>query len=193
LIDIERPTDVTGPLASFQATKLRDKADMKKLIESIAKAGGDRRSAELLKGAVDDMWARFEGRVNKELQLLDDDGSTGRVAPRTSDDKLDELLGMVRESVQSESATEGQLELINALERTSQSLTALNERLNRIALAHGTLLDRVAAVEHLLERQVRTPRTPPTPPTPPNGETSRTTQPHQRRVGGATIRTSRPI
>jgi hypothetical protein len=76
LIDLDGPREVTGPLTAFQATRLRDKEDMKKLVRSIAIATKDARTPEKLNDVVERMWSAL-------VELLEEPPGDPDVAPES--------------------------------------------------------------------------------------------------------------
>jgi hypothetical protein len=91
LFDVE-PTDVTGPLSQFQAAQLTDPNDMLKVLGSLNAACGQPLSEERLKRAFSRTWSDFEVELNKARQLT----TTDAPPARTVEDKIDELLRIVR-------------------------------------------------------------------------------------------------
>lgn len=98
LIDIESPAGVTGPLSAFQATRLRDLADMKQLVRSIAKVAGDTRSKETLDNFVSLIWDSFAVEVTEER--LAASGEASAVPARQPGDMFGELLTLIRQMSQ---------------------------------------------------------------------------------------------
>lgn len=91
LFDLE-PTDVTGPLSQFQAANLTDADDMLKVLASLNAACGQPLSDDRLERAFRRTWGDFEAEINKARQLTTSDAPL----PRSVDDKVDELLRIVR-------------------------------------------------------------------------------------------------
>ena len=92
LFDID-PTDVKGPLTSFQGTRfLRD--DFKRLFSAINSAAGDSRlEAPVLDKVFDMWWPKLEEEVNAILKA----GDKGTKKERRSDrDILEELIELTR-------------------------------------------------------------------------------------------------
>lgn len=88
------PTDISGPLAQFQATQFV-KSDMRKLFETINNAAGDER---LHVGRLDDVfdtwWPRLEASVTGIP--LSGGGARTTSAPRSNRDIMEETLQSVR-------------------------------------------------------------------------------------------------
>lgn len=110
LIDIESPAGVTGPLSAFQATRLRDLADMKHLVRSIAKVAGDTRSKEALDNLVDLIWESFAVRVSKER--LATSGEVSEIPARQPEDLFGELVTLMRQVAQDVSRSTSRFQAI---------------------------------------------------------------------------------
>lgn len=92
LFDIE-PTDVKGPLTSFQATKfLRE--DFKKLVTTINNAAGDARlDSPVLDGVFEMWWPKLETQVK---EIIENHSKGTKTARRSERDILEELLELTR-------------------------------------------------------------------------------------------------
>jgi hypothetical protein len=90
-----KSTDLTGPLSLYQITE-SNKEDTFELIKTINKTIGDKAlKDETLKKAFDMWWPEFEGKLQKiEVQAKKE---LKELKPhRTSDEKIDEILQIVR-------------------------------------------------------------------------------------------------
>lgn len=92
-----KPTDVSGPLAQFQATRLDDK-DMFRLVKTINAANGDAKIEETrLRKWFDQFWPEFEASCGQELQRITTPTDEGSDAGGPSNrELLEEILGTVR-------------------------------------------------------------------------------------------------
>ena len=91
-----KTTDVTGPLAQFQMT-LSDKKETFQLIQSINSALGDQGLKEdILQQSFDKWWPEFEKKLDK-IKTDAKEEHTEIEPKRTQDDKLDEILNVVRQ------------------------------------------------------------------------------------------------
>ena len=104
LLDLA-PADVTGPLAQFQATTLTDRADMLRLVASL-NAGTDKPvDPALLARSFDRAWDELAAAVDRLAALP----VPGGVKPlRRTEEKIDEILGLVRELERGRPAVAGQ-------------------------------------------------------------------------------------
>ena len=92
LFDIE-PSDIKGPLTSFQATRFT-KDDFKKLVISINKTAGDvRLEAGVLDTVFDMWWPKLEKEIN---EILQSHGKGEKKEKRADRDILEELLELTR-------------------------------------------------------------------------------------------------
>lgn len=92
LFDIE-PSDIKGPLTSFQATHFT-KDDFKKLVVSINNAAGEGRlEAGVLDNVFDMWWPKLEKDIN---EILASQGKVEKKEKRTDRDILEELLDLTR-------------------------------------------------------------------------------------------------
>jgi hypothetical protein len=95
LIDLE-PTEVEGPLAQFQATRVI-KSDVLKLLKTLNTALGD----EALSDAhIDEAFEVWWPKLDSQFKGLPAEGSEIR-PPRTDRDVLEEILGFVRNQTRS--------------------------------------------------------------------------------------------
>lgn len=90
LIDLE-PTDVEGPLAQFQATRVV-KGDVLKLLKTLNTGLGEN---SLTDGHIDEAFEVWWPRLESQLKSLPAENSEIR-PPRTDRDVLEEILGFVR-------------------------------------------------------------------------------------------------
>ena len=92
LFDLE-PTDIKGPLTSFQATKF-SKDDFKKLVLTINSSAGDLRLDATVMDTVFEMWwPKLEAQV---AGILKSHGMESKPAKRSERDILEELLELSR-------------------------------------------------------------------------------------------------
>jgi hypothetical protein len=92
LLDLQ-PSQITGPLAQFQATVVTDREDMSRLIASLNETCPASLDAARLKRAFDRNWDDLSARVDAILQAPE----RPKTAPgRTPDDMIAELLDRVR-------------------------------------------------------------------------------------------------
>jgi hypothetical protein len=91
LIGLE-PSDVKGPIAQFQATRLV-KDDVLKLIKTLNTALGDVALAET---HVKDMFEMCWPKIEADLKNLPDEHAAGERRPRSERDFLEEILGILR-------------------------------------------------------------------------------------------------
>jgi hypothetical protein len=95
LFDLE-PTDIKGPLTSFQATKFI-KEDFRKLVLTINGSAGDLRLEQIVMDAVFEMWwPKLESQVS---DILKHHGLGAKTAKRSERDILEELLELTRLNV----------------------------------------------------------------------------------------------
>lgn len=92
LFDLE-PSDVSGPLTTFQATKF-EKDDFKKLIASINDSGGDYKlQKEVFEQVFEMWWPRLEEAIKKALET----GKTEKTRNiRSERELIEETLDLVR-------------------------------------------------------------------------------------------------
>lgn len=141
LIDIDDPSGVTGPLSAFQATRLRDATDMKRLVGSIARTAGDTRTRENLDRVVDRMWETFVNEVSEAR--LAESGEQSSAPLRRPEDMFGELLTLIRQVSQDVarltaaevSSTEKQDSQTQASRNTSRM--RLLEEVGKVFLADG--------------------------------------------------------
>jgi hypothetical protein len=94
LIDQAGPSEVTGPLAQFQATSL-DLADMTKLVRSLNKVAAASRPDEAIDRVVGNLWPALEQSILEARKSLPD---TTPAKPRRKDrDLLEEILTLTRD------------------------------------------------------------------------------------------------
>jgi TIR domain len=92
LFDLE-PTDVKGPLTSFQATKFI-KDDFKKLVMTINSSAGDLRlEPQVMESVFDMWWPKLEQQV---ADILKSHNTSAKTAKRSERDILEELLELTR-------------------------------------------------------------------------------------------------
>ena len=103
LIDIDNPSDVTGPLSQFQATKL-NKRDITRLVISLDRAAGTGRQEDRVTRLVEQLWTEFESRMAEALERIPASRTTK--SPRTDRQLLEELVTMTRELVRDSQATQ---------------------------------------------------------------------------------------
>jgi hypothetical protein len=90
LIDLE-PTDVKGPLAQFQATRI-EKGDVLKLLKTLNVGLGEDALAE---GHIDEVFEVWWPKLDSQFKALPAEDREVRV-PRSDRDVLEEILGFVR-------------------------------------------------------------------------------------------------
>jgi hypothetical protein len=90
LIDLE-PTDVKGPLAQFQATRI-DKGDVLKLLKTLNSGLGDDALSERHLDEVFEVWWPM---LESQLKVLPTENNEAR-SPRSDRDVIEEILGFVR-------------------------------------------------------------------------------------------------
>lgn len=88
-----KPTDLTGPLAQFQSTSADDREDMYRLMVSLNKSCDRQLEPALLEGSFDRAWAEFGAMVAK---LTATSPTPPAKAHRSTDEKIDEILSLVR-------------------------------------------------------------------------------------------------
>ncbi|MFJ6416523.1 toll/interleukin-1 receptor domain-containing protein [Paeniglutamicibacter sp. NPDC091659] len=102
LIDFKKPTDLVGPMASYQAT-LPEQESMKSLLVSINEAlGDDKRPHNLLEEAFRICWPSFEAKlaeINVQFPEEVDPAKAPHPSPIVADagDAMAEILASVRE------------------------------------------------------------------------------------------------
>jgi hypothetical protein len=90
LIDLE-PTEIKGPLAQFQATRVV-KGDVLKLLKTLNSAIGENALSE---GHIDEVFEVWWPKLDSQLKGLPAEDSEAQ-PPRTDRDVLEEILGFVR-------------------------------------------------------------------------------------------------
>jgi hypothetical protein len=93
LLDLA-PSDVTGPLAQFQATVVSDREDMFRLVSSLNLACTSPLDPTRLERAFDRNWPDFLGRI---AALLAEPTESGPTIRRTAEDMIGEILERVRD------------------------------------------------------------------------------------------------
>ncbi|HSY15284.1 MAG TPA: TIR domain-containing protein [Jatrophihabitantaceae bacterium] len=94
LVDIAGPTEVTGPLAQFQATAL-NLEDVRKLALSLDKVTENPRSPDRVERVVESMWPQFETGLAAALER--DSEATDANQSRSEREMLEEILTLTRE------------------------------------------------------------------------------------------------
>ena len=95
LIDLDKPTDLEQPLGAFQTANC-DKDGIRKLLESINEGIGEGKlESERLERSFDIHWKSLSEVVEKHKK--DYEVEEESEPSRTSDDKIDELLGLTRQ------------------------------------------------------------------------------------------------
>jgi hypothetical protein len=102
LVDIRKPTDVSGPLAQFQATNLT-LADMTRLCLALDKASGTDRQQDRVEKVVAQLWPSFESKLRDALEALESTPVSPE-EPRGEREMLEELLTTVREMARRQSS-----------------------------------------------------------------------------------------
>lgn len=93
LFDLD-PTDIKGPLTSFQGTRFA-KEDFKKLVETINSAAGDSRlESNVLNGVFEMWWPKLEQEVAGIIKNHGD--ASAKTKKRSDRDILEELLELTR-------------------------------------------------------------------------------------------------
>lgn len=88
-VDIERPTDIDGPLGQFQSAKL-DRDGIERLVKSLADAAGADLSTVLTR--FEDMWPRLQSK----LAAIEAPANTPPTPERPEKELLEEVLTHVR-------------------------------------------------------------------------------------------------
>ena len=124
LIDIKNPGDIEFPLAKFQATK-PEKDEMLGLVRTINKLVGGCNEKSLQEEHISDAFATYWPRLEKHLKAAVQLPVTTARIERKPDDKLDEILQLLR----------GQDRRLSQLERaeavTAREVTTMGELLDR--------------------------------------------------------------
>jgi hypothetical protein len=102
LVDL-KPSDVKQPLGKFQHT-LAEKADVLKMLKSInaklSEVGGESLRESLLAEIFEESWSKLEGKINKAKETIkaqsDNKATTPTENIRNDNDKLDEILEILR-------------------------------------------------------------------------------------------------
>jgi hypothetical protein len=92
LVDIAGPSEVTGPLAQFQATKL-ERADFTRLVLALNNFTDNPRPTESITRVIGSLWGAFEEKLNAALA---DISSDGELPVRDQREVHDEVLTLVR-------------------------------------------------------------------------------------------------
>jgi hypothetical protein len=94
LIDLT-PTDVSGPISSFQATRATNKASVFKMLKEINGRCERKLDENILEQIFEREWPEFEAKLNEVIEL---EKAGGAVRPPKRDDSeiLAEILGRVR-------------------------------------------------------------------------------------------------
>lgn len=93
LIDIARPTDVTGPLAQFQATQL-ELEDFKRLIVSVDGHTDHPREASRVEKLVENLWPGLKNKLDAAVAMTP--VQPRKSVTRSETEIMDELLGLAR-------------------------------------------------------------------------------------------------
>ena len=105
LLDL-KPTDLSGPLAQFQASKF-DKEDIRKLLGSINTALGEKQLQEnTLYTVFDKWWPDLELEIQ---EILEADDSSADVIVRSERELIEEVLRLVRQRSYSSFETDNKL------------------------------------------------------------------------------------
>ena len=94
LIDLE-PSDISGPLNSFQATRASDKAAVLKMLMEINNRCEHKLSEDILKQTFEREWSDFESKLG-EVIALDKAGGATKPPKRDESEVLAEILDRVR-------------------------------------------------------------------------------------------------
>jgi hypothetical protein len=87
------PTDLTGPLVQFQATRF-EKTEIKRVVRMInGELGDDRLASDVLDAVYDMWWPKLEERVN---QAMTNAQKTNQAEVRSQQDILEEVLALAR-------------------------------------------------------------------------------------------------
>ena len=121
-----KPTDVTGPLASFQATSF-NKKDFKILLETINNAGGKSKLENTILNNVFEVWYP---KLEKKIQhIIDSHPSQSVKKSRSTEGMLEEILGLVRLNIWSNKDRKNFPEiekLLELIQKIQYDLTYLN-------------------------------------------------------------------
>lgn len=90
-----KKNDYKGPLKNLQLTEITDEADVRKLLRTINKKGDSPLSSTVLDKMFGKFWTELHETV---VELIDDHANAGHATQRkrSVDDKVDELLTLVR-------------------------------------------------------------------------------------------------
>jgi hypothetical protein len=94
LIDQAGPSEITGPLAQFQATRL-NVDDMTKLVRSLNKVATAPRTEEAIDRAVKTWWSSLEQSIAEARKSVPD--TTPAAPPRSDRELLEEILTLTRD------------------------------------------------------------------------------------------------
>lgn len=91
-----KPRELVGPLAEFQAAEATDRADMRRLMESLNEVCAAPLTPELLGRAFDRAWPDYERRVNGLLAAHPEEQLAQEAPARAVEDMVGEVLDRVR-------------------------------------------------------------------------------------------------
>lgn len=91
LFGFEKASDFTGPLSHFQA-RLATPAEIRALMHDINNASDAPRPPDVLDDAMTDSWTR----LNRRLQVVEDEHGQEKAAPRPDSEVLEEALDLLR-------------------------------------------------------------------------------------------------
>lgn len=151
-----KKTDYGGPMKSLQLTEFDDKVDMRRLLDTINEMTAD----PLEKGFLDEehelKWHSFVEGAQRRLDTateIQPSSSTSTETSRTADEKIDELLELVRDHQRTMTGltetTRGILERESQREREPQRFES-NSRASRVRIAR----ERQLAADRSLAEQI---------------------------------------
>lgn len=116
-----KPTDVSGPLAQFQATSCR-REEIWQLVAELNRALGSEATAEpILQKRFEMFWPNLDSALKRVGTMA----RSKRVAPRKTEDLLDEILGLLRDQQKLLRSPDG----FSRLERAADALEQAQEEL----------------------------------------------------------------
>jgi TIR domain len=96
VVDLTK-ADYDGPLKNLQLTDLSDGADFFKLLKTINSACDHPLDPQVLRDTFDLRWPNLEEQVTAARASSEDETPDAPKVQRTQDEKIDEILGLVRE------------------------------------------------------------------------------------------------
>ena len=127
------PTELTGPLLNFQATKPQ-KEDILKLVTSLNGLLEESLSKTLLSKAFEKFWSDFENGFQKALQDAEQETTT-EVSQRTTNDLTKEILELTRDYATRVYKIENDLKFLKLVVRTGLVRELPNQMVNQLTRA----------------------------------------------------------